>query len=90
MATRKDVELMIRDAAEGDLHDRDGHLRAVLVEPDGSVLAWSDLAGHYTRRHDLTDAQTAEARRLAGLVWSGTHYAAAGQVFARRARAEVV
>lgn len=30
--------------------------RPVIVEPDGDVLAWDDVAGHYTRCHGLSRA----------------------------------
>jgi hypothetical protein len=60
------------------------HYRRTLVETDGTVLAWDDVAGHYSRHHDLTEAEVAEAQRLAALVRAGTHWAAAGRVFAKR------
>lgn len=38
--------------------------RKCLVEPDGSVLVWDDVAAHYTRCHSLSSAA---ARRIANL-----------------------
>lgn len=32
------------------------------VHPDGDVLVWDDIAGHYTRCHSLTPAQQAYCR----------------------------
>lgn len=37
----------------------------ILVEADGSVLAWDDVAGAYTRCHALSAGQQARLRRLA-------------------------
>lgn len=38
-------------------------LHLVLVEGDGDVLVWDDVAGHYTRCHSLTPSQAARIRR---------------------------
>lgn len=81
---KEDVELALRVTraeANWGVGEPMTYRRNVLVEPDGEVLAYDDGAGHYSRWHDLTDAQLAEARRLAALVWDGTHYVAAGQLF---------
>lgn len=51
-------------AEYGDIGRR--YWRRVLVQPDGGVLAWDRVASHYTRCHSLTEAQMAEARRMAG------------------------
>lgn len=38
-----------------------------IVQDDGDILVWDEVAGHYTRCHSLTEEQQAEARRLAGV-----------------------
>ena len=43
------------------------HVRDVVVESDGGVLAYDDIAGHYTRCHDLTEPEIEQARRLASV-----------------------
>jgi hypothetical protein len=35
------------------------------VEPDGTVLVWDSVAGHYTLCHSLSDSAQARIRRLA-------------------------
>jgi hypothetical protein len=37
----------------------------VAVEPDGSVLVWDSIAGHYTRCHSLGPSAVRRIRRLA-------------------------
>lgn len=37
----------------------------ILVERDGSVLVWDEVAGHYTRRHALSARQQARLRKRA-------------------------
>ncbi len=71
-----------RQRADGGCNHGAGmrYWRDVCVESDGDVLARDSVSGHYTRHHDLTDAEVAEARRLASLVREGTHYVAAGIV----------
>ena len=81
------IELNIvcdRAAADWGVGDPMSHYRSVAVDDDGSVLARNELDGCYSRHHELTDAQVAEAQRLAGLVRSGTHYAAGGFVRPKR------
>jgi hypothetical protein len=45
------------------------HLRtstyAARVEPDGDVLVWDRVAGHYSRHHQLTEAQVRYVRARA-------------------------
>jgi len=58
-----------READEGASY-ADGtsaYWRLLLVEEDGTVRAWDDLAEYYSLHHDLTPSQEHEARRLAGL-----------------------
>ena len=38
---------------------------AARVEPDGTVLVWDDIAGHYSRHHRLTAAQVRYVRARA-------------------------
>lgn len=38
-----------------------------LVEPDGDVLVWDSVAGHYSRHHRLTADQLAQARSFAAV-----------------------
>lgn len=42
-----------------------------LVEPDGSVLVWDRIAGHYTRCHALSEAAERRARKLAAKELAG-------------------
>lgn len=37
----------------------------VLVEPDGSVRVWDDVAGYYTTCHALGEASKRRARKMA-------------------------
>ena len=39
--------------------------RLCLVEPSGAVLAWDSVSETYSRHHELSAAEEAEARRLA-------------------------
>ena len=41
--------------------------RDVMVDPDGTIRVWDEIAEHYTRLHNLTEAEVVEARRLAGV-----------------------
>lgn len=59
------------------------YYRNVLVEPDGSVLAWDELAYHYTRVHSLGPELVEQAQRSAELVRSGEAYTAGGHLFPR-------
>lgn len=77
-APARDIELTIGV--------RTARVLAVLVETDGTIRSWDSVAGHYVIRHDLTRDEIAEAQRLAGLVWAGTHYTSGGFVFPRSAR----
>ena len=38
----------------------------VLIQADGDVLVWDDVAGHYTRLHALGPRAIRRIRRLAG------------------------
>lgn len=58
--------------------------RSVLVDRDGRVSAWDELAESYSIAHDLAPEDVAEAQRLASLVRAGTHYVAGGVVFSKR------
>ena len=42
-------------------------VRLCAVESDGSVLAFDEISGHYSRIHSLTDDQQSAARSLAGV-----------------------
>jgi hypothetical protein len=46
-------------------HERVPHEHTLAVEPDGSVLVWDDVAGHYTHCHSLSASATRRARREA-------------------------
>lgn len=38
----------------------------VRVDPDGRVLAWDEIAGHYTACHSLGKSAISRARKIAG------------------------
>lgn len=57
--------------------------RPVSVDLDGTVAAEDPISGHYSLHHDLTEAEIAEARRLAGLVRAGKYRVVAGVVVRR-------
>lgn len=83
----KGIELNIRSAkpeADWGAGEPLDCYRCVLVEADGAVLALDEVSGTYTRHHQLSAEQVAEAQRLAELVRSGTHYVAGGFVRAKR------
>jgi hypothetical protein len=67
--TARDIHISLpvspRAEAEWGVGDPMTYYRDVLVEPDGSVLAYDGVADCYTRHHDLTPAQEAEARARA-------------------------
>jgi hypothetical protein len=90
MTNKDNVELSLRTVrARSSWGVDDASYRDVMVEPDGDVLAYDTIAGHYSRHHDLTAEETAEARTMAGKVWAGTHYTAAGMLFARMTDAQI-
>jgi hypothetical protein len=35
------------------------------IDPDGAVLVWDSVAGHYTRVHSLSESAIRRIRRLA-------------------------
>ncbi len=41
------------------------YYRRCSVDGDGTVRAWDEVAGHYSRHHDLTPAQILSVRNLA-------------------------
>lgn len=45
--------------------------RRVLVEPNGTLRAWCPIARHYSRHHDLSELEQANALRIACLVRVG-------------------
>ena len=69
MSNARHVSLPVETRAEADWGAGDPmrSYRDVLVDDDGTVRVWDDVAGHYTLWHRLTEAQIAEARRLAGV-----------------------
>lgn len=62
------IEVRSRACATWSAQDKAGrwrHMLDVLVEPDGEVLAWDEVAGHYTRLAQLSAEQVERARALA-------------------------
>lgn len=74
------IEVDATQRMDACMRDGNRYFRDVQVEPDDEVLAYCELAESYTRIHELTAAQVAEARRLAALVRSGSHHVCAGWV----------
>lgn len=61
-APRESVTVVMRCAP---WRDRPAVMLPVMVHADGTASCWDDIAGCYTRRHDLTPRQIAAARELA-------------------------
>ena len=71
------------DWGVSDVTGRWGYYRSVMVEGDGTVRAYDELAEHYSIHHDLSPSQVETARSLAAMVRAGTHYVSAGFVVKR-------
>ena len=56
-----------RDRADygGGSRDQKHWLRDVCVEPDGECIGWDDIGEMYSRCVELTEAEIAQAQRLA-------------------------